>query len=92
MNIQKLVDMDDAQFEHCVSQAIKGRRDFPHWYRAILHEDVIDDTQAVVEGFIEAGERQELDPERFPAARGFVRKMHAVLAEITLERIAREEG
>lgn len=92
MNIQKLIDMNDAQFEQCVSQAIKGRRDFPHWYRAVLHADVIDDTQGVVEGFVAAGLQQSEDPERYPAAVGFTRKMQAVLAEIQLERIVREEG
>lgn len=92
MNIQMLVDLPDDEFEQCVSQTLKRRRDFPEWWRALLHEDLIDATEGVVEGFLEDGLRQARDPERFPHARGFVAQMRGVLAEITMTRASREEG
>ncbi|WP_300345182.1 hypothetical protein [Nesterenkonia sp.] len=92
VNVQMLVDLPDDEFEQCVSQAIKGRRDFPDWWRLLLHEDLIDATEGVIEGFLEVGLRQARDPERYPHARGFAQKMRGILAEITLERAVREEG
>lgn len=77
MNIQMLVDLPDDEFEQCVSQAIKGRRDFPDWWRLLLHEDLIDATEGVIEGFLEVGLRQARDPERYPHARGSRRRCAA---------------
>lgn len=91
MDIDQLVHMDDGEFEQCVSQAIKRRGDFPRWWAACLHADVIDDTEEVVNGFIETGTRQAQDPDKYPYAKGFVAKMRGVRAEIRLQRIT-EEG
>ena len=92
VNVQMLVDLPDHEFEQCVSQTIKRRRDFPEWWRLLLHEDLIDATEGVIEGFLEVGIRQARDPERYPRARGFVEQMRGVLAEITMARASREEA
>lgn len=91
MNVQRLIDMDDDEFAEAVSQAAKSRRDFPAWWRAVLHPDVIDETEDVIREAKAAAERQALTPERYPHARGFARKMDGLLAEITLERIVSSE-
>lgn len=87
MDIQRLIDMGDEEFAQCVSQTVKRRGDFPDWWRALLHPDVIEDTQAEIERNIKVGERQAQDPGRYPYAAGFVAKMRGVLAEITMARI-----
>lgn len=45
MNIQDLVDMSDEDYAEAVSQAAKGRREFPEWWRLVLHPDLIDATE-----------------------------------------------
>lgn len=91
MDIQRLIDMDDAEFAEVVSQAAKARRDFPKWWAAVLHPDVIDATEDTLRDAMASAEQQALTPERYPAAANFVRKVRGLLAEITLERIVREE-
>ena len=83
MNVQALVDMPDDEFDQVVSQAIKGRRDFPEWFRLITHPDVIDDTEDSIRRAMAKAERQASDGDRFPHAAGFVSKMRGVLAEVT---------
>lgn len=87
MDIRQLIDMDDEEFAQCVSQTMKRRSEFPDWWRALLHPDVIGDTEDVVRGFVEDGTRQAADPARYPHAAGFVKNMRGVLAEITMARI-----
>lgn len=70
MDIDQLVHMDDGEFDQCVSQAIKRRGDFPRWWAACLHADVIDDTEEVVTGFVETGMRQAQDPVKYPVCEG----------------------
>lgn len=90
MDIQRLIEMDDVEFAQCVSQTVKRRADFPEWWRALLHPDVIDATQEEIERNIVVGERQARDPGRYPFAAGFVAKMRGVLAEITMARVTGE--
>jgi hypothetical protein len=87
MDIQRLIDMDDDTFAHCVSQTMKRRSEFPDWWRALLHPDVIADTEEVVKGFLRDGLRQAEDPARYPRAAGFVENMRGVLAEIAMSEI-----
>lgn len=92
MNIQRLLDMDDDEYAEAVSQASKGRRDFPHWWRAVLHPDLIDETEAVLTEMRDSAARQALTPERYPAAANFEKKVRGLLVEVALERSSREEG
>lgn len=92
MNIQDLVDMSDEDYAEAVSQAAKGRRDFPEWWRLVLHPDLIDATEQALLDARSSAERQALTPERYPAAASFARKMGGLLMEIRLTRAARGEG
>ena len=92
MNIQDLVDMSDEDYAEAVSQAAKGRREFPEWWRLVLHPDLIDATEQTLLDAKSSAERQALTPDRYPAARGFARKMGGLLMEIRLTRAARGEG
>lgn len=91
MNIDAFKAMDDDQFDQCVSQAVKKRDHEWKWWKALLHPDLIDDTEASIQSAIEHAEEQALNPERYPAAGGFARKMRGVLAEITLEKLTRDD-
>ena len=86
MNIDALRDLPDEEFEQVVLQAVKRRTDFPEWWRAVLHTDLIDDTEQAIRKAQDAAYAQSLTPERYPRALGFARKLDGILAEITLAR------
>lgn len=87
MDIDALIEMDDDKFKNVVLQAAKRRDQFPDWWRAVLHPDVIDATEQVLLDARDAADVQSLNPGRFPAAAGFARKVDGFLAEVALARI-----
>ena len=85
--MQALVDMPDDEFDQVVSQAIKGRRDFPEWFRLITHPDVIDDTEDSIRRAMAQAERPATAPDGTPPPAASVSKMRGVLAEVILAKL-----
>lgn len=92
MNIDVLARMDDGAFDDAVMQAFKRRDDFPEWWRAVLHPDLIDDTEESLRRTLGRAEGQAADPSRYPQAAGFVLKIRRnALPEVMLARACMED-
>ena len=85
--VDELIDMADDEFTEIVLAAAKRREHFPAWWRAVLRPEVIDETENVIRDAMADARRQAENPERFPQAAGFARKMQAVLAEVRLAKM-----